>query len=169
MLLFVKRSHRMLPIVSRIFIVFLSCVFCWTTILYAIENDTDSNTEIKGDNAIDVANIDQEVLNKLSDDEKKWYIKFQKGLMFFDGWQEISLDILSVIPREEQSDTQYLLKTIGVKIGTEWCRENSIRRIDTDQLQSWGKRLRKAKKETPGTILDTLNLIEREVDALLVE
>lgn len=154
---------------SNLFIFFLLFFLCWTTTVIAAENDIDTSSEKNAENTIDVGNIDPDVLSKLSEDEKNWYIKFQKGLLFFDGWQEISIEILSVVPDEKIADIQDLLKTLGVKIGTEWCKDNSIRKFDTDQLRSWGKRLRKTKDENPATIFDTLSFIENEVDALMVE
>lgn len=152
----------------RLSIFLLYILLCCTTLTFATSTHTETSP---ADSAplIDLANIDKDALSKLTAEEKEWYDKFQNGLLFFDGWQQISSDILACLPPEEKGGARFLLKTIGVKIGTEWSRDNSIRKIDTDQLQSWGKRLKKARKESVTLVADTLKRIASEVDAILVE
>ena len=118
-------------------------------------------------NSIDVAHIDQKRLDHLSDDERQWYNKFQNGLVFFSGWKEISEDILSCIDPDEQPKTKELLETMGIRIGTEWSKDNSVRKIDTEQLQSWGDRLRQARNNGPQYLSATLKALSREVDSIL--
>lgn len=154
---------------SRFLLLFWFFFLCFPSILLANENDNGTSPIKSEMGSIDVANLDQDAFNNLSEEEKKWYLKFQQGLMFFDGWQEISEEILTAVPSEDHTDTGFLLKTIGVKIGTEWCKDNSVRKIHTDDLRSWGKRLRKVKDETPAFVVDTLEAIGSEVDDILTK
>lgn len=143
------------------FFVFLS-IFIF--ILPVFAGNTHQYSQEKG---IDVTNIDKELLDKLSEEEQEWYHKFQNGLMFFSGWKKTSEEILDCLPVEEQPATQHLLETLGIRIGTEWSKDNSERRIDTDQLQSWGQRLREARKTGARQLADTVKEITVEVNDIL--
>lgn len=104
---------------------------------------------------------------KLSSEELKWYNKFQKGGLFFDGWQDISEDVVAKVPEEEKLKTRVTMQVLGDKIGTEWCKNNDIRKISTDMLKEWGSQLRKAVASSSTEITPVLHSIEYEVDRLL--
>ncbi len=53
------------------------------------------------------------------------------------------------------------------KIGREWARDNSVRRIDTSMLQQWGEELRAAKKKGPSDLDDAILDIGARVDRIL--
>lgn len=112
---------------------------------------------------------DQELLDGMNKEEKKWYKKFQKGLMLFDGWEQISQDILSGSPEEERDKLEPLLDTLGVRIGTEWSKANEVRKIDTDMLKKWGKRLKKAKKKGSEILSSEVQTIHKEVEEILLQ
>lgn len=109
----------------------------------------------------------EELLSRLTREEREWYEKFQNGLMLFSGWKEISQDILSELPADEQPSFEELLEDMGARIGAEWSKDNDIRRIDTDQLRSWGDQLREASKKDPPSLTQTVMAISTEVDQLL--
>ncbi|MBU1231950.1 MAG: hypothetical protein KKD01_15245 [Proteobacteria bacterium] len=104
---------------------------------------------------------------KLNSDEQKWYNKFQKGGLFFDGWQDISQDVVAKVPEEEKVKTKLTMQVLGDKIGSEWCKKNEIRKISTDMLKQWGNQLRKAVASSSSQIAPVLHSIEYEVDELL--
>lgn len=104
---------------------------------------------------------------KLNSEEQKWYNKFQKGGLFFDGWQEISQDVVAKVPEEEKLKTKVTMQVLGDKIGSEWCKKNDIRKISTDMLKEWGSQLRKAVASSSSQITPVIHSIEYEVDALL--
>ncbi len=60
-----------------------------------------------------------------------------------------------------------MVQRLGIKIGTEWCKDNEIRKIDNPMLQSWGKRLHESIKSGHEILTQTLHEIEDEVDMLL--
>ena len=108
------------------------------------------------------------ILSKLSHEEKEWYEKFQNGIPFFDGWKQISHNIISDFPDRDQIKLKESLKTLGKKIGVEWCRDNAVRRIDTEMLRKWGKVLDKAVDHGIAHVTDTINRVEKEVDDILI-
>ena len=106
-------------------------------------------------------------LSGLTDDEMKWFMTFLEGTFFADGWQQISDDILVKISPADRKDKQFVLTELGNKIGREWCKDNTTRRIDTAMLKKWGDRLRTAAKNEPHLIADVIEVINGEVDLLL--
>ena len=115
-----------------------------------------------------IDNLNQELLQQLSEEEMHWYNKFQHGLMFFDGWKDISKDILANLSYEEKNRVKPLLDSMGLRIGTEWSKANDVRKIDTDQLRNWGKRLKYAKHQGSKNLKETVFLISTEVEAILL-
>jgi len=114
-----------------------------------------------------VLEIDATVLQGLDEAERDWYRRFQEGIMFFDGWSEISREILAAYPKDQVGDRKPMVQRLGVKIGTEWCKDNEIRKIDNPMLHSWGKKLRESIVMGHEIITETLLEIEYEVDMLL--
>jgi len=103
----------------------------------------------------------------LDEEAKDWYAKFQKGGLFFDGWQEISDDVVSKIPSEKKYKIKITMLALGVKIGCEWSKENDVRKISTDMLQEWGKKIRKTTSDSPDHLIAVISSIEHEVNELL--
>ena len=106
-------------------------------------------------------------MSGLSPEEKKWFVTFVEGTFFADGWQEIANSILARVPSEERRHKQRELKKLGFKIGREWCKKNSVRKIDTDLLKKWGRLLKSAVKENPNLLSEVIEHIDGEVDSLL--
>lgn len=107
------------------------------------------------------------ILHNLSAEEREWYHKFQKGLLLFDGWEEISQDILACLPRNKQDAAAKLLHSMGQRIGIEWAKDNDTRRIDTEKLRFWGEKLKEAQATGGAQMLNTVRAISTEVNALL--
>lgn len=103
----------------------------------------------------------------LNEDEKYWFVKFQEGNLFADGWQEITKSILAKTPVKERNKQKALLARLGEKIGLEWCKDNDSRKIDTSMLQSWGKQLKNTAKKDPDRLGMLIASIDREVDTIL--
>ena len=107
-------------------------------------------------------------LQALDEEAKDWYATFQKGGLFFDGWQEISEDVVAMVPDEKKLKTKVTMLALGVRIGCEWSKENDVRKISTKMLQEWGKQLRKTVEHSPDSLSVVITSIESEVDALLL-
>jgi len=114
-----------------------------------------------------VLEIDQTVLQELDDGERDWYKRFQQGILFFDGWSSISEEILASYPEEQIVEKKPIVQRLGVKIGSEWCKDNDVRRIDTAMLKSWGKQLRASINQGHEITTQTLLEIENEVNLIL--
>jgi len=106
-------------------------------------------------------------LHHLSAKEREWYHKFHNGLLLFDGWEEISKDILASLPQHKQDTAERLLQSMGKRIGMEWAKDNDTRRINTDMLRFWGERLKAAQETGASQMLNTVRAISTEVNALL--
>jgi hypothetical protein len=154
-----------------LFFRFLVVVCISVKSLPALSNEIDNISVITEqshqEQAIDITTMNKEHLGELSEEERHWYGKFQNGLIFFSGWKEISEEILAYLPPEERSEIQHHLEVMGVRIGTEWAKANSERKIDTDQLHTWGNSLRKARKLGARQLSETIKIITLEVDAIL--
>jgi hypothetical protein len=107
-------------------------------------------------------------VDNLSQEEQDWYCKFQEGIVFFDGWKDITDDILAKVPEDEQVRIKVTMQALGIKVGCEWSRENDVRKISTEMLKAWGKRLRKAAAgDSTQAMIQAIHAIEYEVDELL--
>jgi len=103
----------------------------------------------------------------LSGEEQKWFVKFLQGTFFADGWQEIANYVLVKMPYEERLEKQQKLNELGYKIGREWCKDNSVRRIDTGMLKKWGALLKITAQENPQLLVDVIDHIDGEVNSLI--
>lgn len=87
---------------------------------------------------------------KLSAEEKEWFTSFQEGTFYAQGWQDITSKILDKIKEEsERKRLRHSLNLLGIRIGCEWSKDNSVRKINTDMLEQWGAKLQKTAEEKP--------------------
>ncbi len=115
-----------------------------------------------------VLEIGPEVLDQLNEQEREWYRCFQEGVLFFDGWSAISEELLKIFPEEQWPSRQIMMQRLGIKIGTEWAKDNETRKIDTDMIEQWGELLRGACRQGADETLAVLQKIEKRVDDLLL-
>ena len=108
-------------------------------------------------------------ISQLSEEEMDWYQRFQNGIPFFDGWKKISHDIVTQFPHNDRTIVKESLKSLGKKIGIEWCKDNSIRKIDTGMLRAWGESLNEAVDRGKKHLSDAINRVEKEVDGILTD
>lgn len=106
-------------------------------------------------------------LSDLSPEERDWFVKFIEGTFFADGWQEIADEILVQLPEDLRRQKQRKLNELGNKIGREWCKDNDIRKIDTDMLKQWGYLLRSTAEDDPHLLANIIDHIDGEVDSLI--
>ncbi len=106
-------------------------------------------------------------LESLDEKARGWYSKFQEGGIFFDGWQEISKDVVAKVPEENKIKAKVTMLALGIKIGCEWSKENDVRKISTEMLQEWGRKLKRTVSDSPENLVVLIISIESEVDALL--
>lgn len=111
---------------------------------------------------------DPQSIEALDKEAQEWFETFQEGGMLFDGWKEISDEVVKQVPDEQKLRTKVTMQALGVRIGCEWSKENDVRKIDTDMLKAWGKELRKTVASSPINISEVISSIEAEVDDLLL-
>lgn len=111
--------------------------------------------------------VSEEILEKLSPGEKKWYCRFQEGVPFFDGWEKITQAVVEKFPEHERKQRLEAMHKLGLKIGYEWSRDNRVRKVNTDMLRAWGRDLRKAGAESHVQLAEVLYKIDNEMDSLL--
>lgn len=143
------------------FIILFTGVFliCCTSTVQAM---TSSSNEV----VMMSSGVESE-LSQLSSEELKWFNKFMEGSLMLDGWQDITKKILANTPEEQQPKQRQLLESLGIKIGIEWSKDNVVRRVDTEQLRVWGRKLKKTVEEQPEQLSYVIASIDREADDLL--
>jgi hypothetical protein len=130
-----------------------------------IQSDVDTESIASKD---DLLHISPEILKGLNDEQRKWYEKFNEGVLFFDGWRSISQNILSHFPPEKKDEVRKYIQRLGILIGTEWSKENDVRCIDNKKLGEWGDRIKSAiRKESTERLTMVLKSINDEVECLL--
>jgi len=114
-----------------------------------------------------VETLRQETIDKLSAEDLEWYQKFNEGILFFDGWKEITETVLEKYTPEDQEDVLKFMQHLGIRIGAEWSKDNDIRMISTDMLRAWGKEIRTAAKKEKADLTIALHKLENEVTTIL--
>jgi hypothetical protein len=96
---------------------------------------------------------------------KDWYETFHAGSFFIEGWRAKSEKILDSINSSELKEQVAVdLCKMGVVIGLEWSKDNSIRKIDNDDLENWGEKLQMGLDAGDNELVAEISLIGQEVD-----
>ncbi len=106
-------------------------------------------------------------VDQLSAEEKEWFDIFQQGTFFTRGWQEITKEVLAKTPPDLQGKQRIALEKLGWKIGCEWSKDNTVRKIDTKMLQKWGRLLKDTAGENPQQLKEVIAEIDQKVGLLL--
>ena len=85
----------------------------------------------------------------------------------FDGWKKLTQKILLKVPNDQKNETKNILHQLGEKIGSEWCRDNGIRKIDTEMLLKWGGNLKETLDSDPERITEAIRTIDTDVNKIL--
>jgi hypothetical protein len=103
----------------------------------------------------------------MSRKEEEWYKKFQEGSFVVKGWKSRTREIVKPFASSEKDRLEEKLHHLGEKIGREWSKDNSVRRIDTPMLQTWGNELLAAKDKGAAVLIEEIERLEKDVDQLL--
>ena len=106
-------------------------------------------------------------ISRLTAEEQKWYNTFQEGTFLVDGWQDIATELLASTPAKYRVSMEKRLEQLGHKMGMEWCRNNTVRRVDTKMLQQWGKTLKKTARKNPQQLPGVIASIDQELEQVL--
>ena len=66
-----------------------------------------------------------------------WVQRFYEGFNTVPGWFDLTRQVLARVPDEEKPAFSAQLAALGVKIGSEWAKDNSVRRIETSTVATW--------------------------------
>ena len=99
--------------------------------------------------------------------EEEWFRKFYEGTFLIRGWRSRMKELLEPFSPSEREEMTPLLAGLGEKIGREWARDNSVRRVDTPLLQKWGEDLRRAKRQGPKALARAIRDLDAQVNDLL--
>ncbi|MBF0411794.1 MAG: hypothetical protein HQK70_03670 [Desulfamplus sp.] len=102
-----------------------------------------------------------------SKEEGDWFKKFQDGTLLVKGWKGQMKEIMKPFISPEKEKLHQQLEMLGERIGREWSRDNTLRRIDTKMLQKWGESLVSAKEGGSDALVSQIQRINDEVDTLL--
>jgi hypothetical protein len=97
-------------------------------------------------------------------DQQEWYKKFYEGTFLVKGWKARMNEVLKGLSPEDKGNMGELLENLGKKIGMEWAKPNDVRKIDTAQLQRWGKDLQKAKEKGAKSLATQIQQLDDEVN-----
>ena len=100
-------------------------------------------------------------------EEQQWFRKFYEGTFLVKGWKFRMEEVLQGVPDSAKDSVGDLLSNLGEKIGREWSRDNTVRRIDTAMIQKWGEDLRRSKKKGTDVLIEELRRLDAEVDKIL--
>jgi hypothetical protein len=89
---------------------------------------------------MDAAN--QEIQSE--DEYLLWVQRFYEGFNTVPGWFDLTRQVLARVPAAEQAAVSAQLAALGVTIGGEWAKDNSVRRIDTSTVATWRDALQEA-------------------------
>lgn len=76
-----------------------------------------------------------------------WVRTFYEGKRFppVPGWRAREQEIAARLPADRKATLQPRVEETGRLLASEWAKDNSVRKVSTSDLQSWGKRFGDAK------------------------
>lgn len=94
-----------------------------------------------------------------------WVTRFYTGNGPVPGWLDMTEQVLERLPPERHADIEARLFDLGGRIGREWAKDNSVRRLNTRSAGVWRDALLEAlARDDLDAFLDRLST---DVDALL--
>lgn len=100
-----------------------------------------------------------------------WVGKFYGGNFGVRGWTAQSKDLLAAVKSDDARDElRATLNDLGRRVAAEWSKDNGIRKIDTGDLQTYGRRLQQAKARDDGSgraLKAALDALRSDIDAKL--
>jgi len=99
------------------------------------------------------------------DEYLAWIVRFYEGLPPIAlSWRDITSAVVADLESEERAAANARMERLGVRISSEWAKENDLRVIDTGMLSLWGSVMLGV--DTPER-LAAMDMISRDVRALL--
>jgi len=99
--------------------------------------------------------------------EEENYQKFLTGVFLIKGWNARAKEIVQAVSDKDKAEIKQLLAELGEKIGREWAKDKSVRKIDTDMLRKWGGKLKEAVAMDPDYLVKQLKRLDYEVNNIV--
>lgn len=94
-----------------------------------------------------------------------WVTRFYNGYGAVPGWLAMTEQVLQRVDEAERAVTRARLFELGGRIGAEWAKDNSVRKLTTRSAGVWRDALLEALSQ--GELGDYLDRLSMDVDALL--
>jgi hypothetical protein len=94
-----------------------------------------------------------------------WVERFYTGYTAVPGWLNMTAQVLQRLPEGERDQIKARLLELGGRIGAEWAKDNSIRRLSTRSAGVWRDALLEALARAE--LNSYLDRLSTDVDALL--
>jgi hypothetical protein len=94
-----------------------------------------------------------------------WVRRFYEGFNTVPGWLDLEKQVLARLPQDEQAEAAEKLAVLGITIGGEWAKDNSVRRIDTSTVATWRDALQESLSRME--LSSYLMLLNQDIAALL--
>ena len=94
-----------------------------------------------------------------------WVSRFYRGMDPVPGWLEMTRRVSERVPAPQRTEVQDRLYELGIAIGSEWARDNSVRRIDNRIANAWRDALLEALAQDD--VLNFLDRVEQDAAELL--
>lgn len=96
-----------------------------------------------------------------------WVKAFYRGNLFASGWTRQAKRVAEAVDdRQVREEIIVRSNALGRQISQEWSKDNAVRRIDSDDLTTFGRQLKQAVKDDDGSgtaVGDALKDIEKVV------
>lgn len=94
-----------------------------------------------------------------------WVTRFYRGYNVAPGWLDMMAIVEERLPQEHWQQVEPRLHRLGQSIGSEWAKDNAVRKLNTRVAAVWRDALREAL--TLGDLDAYLERLEQDVAALL--
>lgn len=99
-------------------------------------------------------------------DYERWVRVFYEGKRFppVPGWDARERELLQAAPAADRADLARELAQTGRVLAAEWAKDNSVRKVGTNDLQEWGRAFGDAARD-PRRLREALERVRAEVEA----
>ncbi len=99
----------------------------------------------------------------------KWIQRFYLGSILYPlGWNDmIELVVDSIDSKSDKEVARVKLENLGLAISNEWAQDNTIRKINSAHIATWGSSMRTAAERDEQ--LKLINKVEDDVQSLLAD
>tara|TARA_B100001057_G_scaffold35874_1_gene32437 strand:- start:3596 stop:4147 length:552 start_codon:yes stop_codon:yes gene_type:complete len=95
----------------------------------------------------------------------EWILGFYQGTVIYPtGWLDVERQLLISTGTEQKAVLASRLRDLGIRIGTEWAKDNEVRMIDNRMLALWGSCLQLM--QGTDARLAAIDLVAQDIEAL---